>query len=157
MSTIRLREVEETVFMANLLLVDDNPDASRPLAMLLRFFKHSVDYVTSGSEALAYLGQKLPDLVVLDVMMPGMDGMEVLRRIRSDARTNPVPVIMFSAVCDPAYQQAALKKGADDYVVKGTEFEELRRRVEQWATSRHIDLSGGTDRSTTKHGPPHYH
>ena len=143
--------------MANLLLVDDNAEASRPLAMLLRYCKYAVDYVSSGAEALAYLNQKLPYLIVLDVMMPGMDGMEVLRRIRSDSRTNCIPVIMFSAVCDPAYQAAALKKGADDYVVKGSEFELLRQRVERWSSTRHIDLTGGADCSATDPHPHSYH
>src|SRR3954470_3920603 len=120
--------------MANLLLVDDNVEATRPMAMLFRFFKHVVDYVSSGDEALQYLAGKLPDLVVLDVMMPGMDGMEVLRRIRSNPRTCAIPLVMYSAVSDPEYREAAIKKGADDYLVKGSvEIDEVRARLERVA------------------------
>ena len=143
--------------MANLLIVDDNVEATRPLAMLFRFFKHAVDYVSSGDEALIYLANKLPDLIVLDVMMPGMDGMEVLRRVRSDPRTSSVPVIMFSAVSDPAYQAAALRKGADDYLIKGVEFDEIRRRVERLSSTRHISPSASADCSATNHGRQSYH
>ena len=143
--------------MANLLLVDDNPEAARPLAMLLRFIKHQVDVVSSGDEAMAYLSDHLPDAVVLDVMMPGMDGMEVLRRIRSDVRTCRIGVVMFSAVSDPAYRAAAMSKGADDYVVKGSEFEELRIRIERAATMGHTPSQANLDCPSTDPSHPNYH
>ncbi|HEX3357424.1 MAG TPA: response regulator [Tepidisphaeraceae bacterium] len=124
--------------MANLLIVDDNIEATRPMAMIFRFFKHQVDCVASGNEALTYLADKLPDVVVLDVMMPGMDGMEVLRRIRTDARTARLSVVMYSAVSDPAYRESALQKGADDYLVKGSiQVDDMRARVEHWAMTSH--------------------
>ena len=131
--------------MANLLVVDDNVEATRPLAMLLRLIKHQVDVAASGDEALTCMINKLPDVVILDVMMPGMDGMEVLRRMRADGRMSVVPVIMFSAVSDPEYQHAALRKGADDYVVKGTEFEKLRSRIERLAGMHHIGAAPDVD------------
>ena|SRR5438270_9489733 len=144
--------------MAKLFFVDDNLDAVRPMAMLFRFFSHDVDYVASGDEALAYLEQKLPDLVVLDAMMPGMDGMEVLRRIRGSDRTARLPVIMYSAVSDPAYREAALRKGADDYLVKGSiEIEELRRRIEQQAALGRKTSPPHADCSTTNPSLPNYH
>ena len=119
--------------MAHVLIVDDSEETARPLAMLLRLSRHEADCVASGGEALAYLQQQLPDVIVLDVMMPGMDGMEVLRQVRADPRTCAVSVMMFSAVSDPAYREAAMEKGADDYVIKGLEFDALRKRIEQWA------------------------
>lgn len=145
--------------MANLLLVDDNVEATRPLAMLFRFFSHKVDYVSSGDQALQYLEQTLPDLMVLDVMMPGMDGMEVLRRVRSDPRMRNLPIIMFSAVSDPAYREAALSKGANDYLVKGSvDIEDLRRRVEHVAATGHrATQPSGADSSSTDPSQPHYH
>jgi two-component system, OmpR family, phosphate regulon response regulator PhoB len=143
--------------MANLLIVDDNPEATRPLAMLLRFFKHQVDVVGSGDEAMAYLSDKLPDAIVLDVMMPGMDGMEVLRRVRADQRTRGIGVVMFSAVSDPAYRAAAMSKGADDYVVKGNEFEDLRARVERAAALGHNPIPAKGDSKSTERPQPSYH
>jgi len=123
--------------MASILIVDDNIEAAKPMALLFRFFTHKVDCVASGNEALVYLENKQPDLVVLDVMMPGMDGMEVLRRIRGDSRTAGMPVVMYSAVSDPAYRKAAMDKGADDYLVKGSvQMDELRSRIEAAAALR---------------------
>jgi CheY-like chemotaxis protein len=144
--------------MANLLLVDDNVEATRPLAMLFRFFSHKVEYVSSGAQALRYLEQSVPDLILLDVMMPGMDGMEVLRRVRDNPRLRHLPVIMFSAVSDPAYREAALKKGANDYLVKGSvEIEELRRRVEKAAATVPGPSAPGAECSSTNPSFPHYH
>jgi CheY-like chemotaxis protein len=145
--------------MANVLLVDDNVEGSRPLAMLFRFFKHHVDFVASGGEALAYLQNTVPDVVILDVMMPGMDGMEVLRRIRSTPASAHVPVVMYSAVSDPAYRDAALEKGADDYLVKGSiEIEQLRERVEHAAAMRHSpNPANHTDSAATDTTSGQYH
>src|SRR5262245_42839884 len=141
--------------MAKLLLVDDNLDATRPLAMLFRFFKHSVDLAASGAEALAHLEQSTPDVVVLDVMMPGMDGMEVLRRIRSEPHTANLPVVMYSAVSDPAYREAAMEKGANDYLVKGSvEIDELRARIEQAAKAGHSGGPSNQSDSTAPTDPP---
>jgi len=118
--------------MANVLIVDDSTESSKPMAMLFRYFSHHVDCVESGERALDYLNSQLPDVILLDAMMPGMDGMEVLRRIRNDRRTARLPVVMFSAISDPAYKEAALKKGADDFLVKGSVgFDELRGRIER--------------------------
>jgi CheY-like chemotaxis protein len=137
--------------MANLLFVDDNLEATRPMAMLFRFFSHQVDCVGSGNEALTYLEQKLPDVVVLDVMMPGMDGMEVLRQIRNNPRTARLAVVMYSAVSDPAYRDSALTKGADDYLVKGSiEVDELRVRIEHAANSCHVPSPAAMDASGTE-------
>jgi two-component system cell cycle response regulator len=146
--------------MAKLLLVDDNLEATRPLAMLFRFFKHTVDLATSGNEALALLEHSIPDVLVLDIMMPGMDGMELLQRIRAEARTANLPVVMYSAVSDPSYRQAAMEKGADDYLVKGSvEIDELRARIEQAAAAGHAGNSSGQSDSNapTDQPPGQYH
>ena len=118
-----------------ILVVDDSLDTAKPLARMLTHFGHKGQFVTSGEEALARFrqsGQPLPDLVLLDAMMPGIDGIEVLRALRADPKTAGLPIVMFSAVSDPKYQAHAISKGATEFWVKASmDFEELRVRVER--------------------------
>jgi CheY-like chemotaxis protein len=116
--------------MALILVVDDNGDICRPMAKLLRHLGHDGQCATSGEDALSFVQHKMPDLIILDVMMPGMDGMEVLRHLQSDHQTKSIPVIMFSAIGDPEYQAHAISKGARDYWIKASvDFDELRTRL----------------------------
>src|SRR5829696_7963655 len=104
--------------MANVLVVDDMIDTCRLLVRVMKELGHRAEFATSGTEALRCIEEHVPDLIVLDVMMPEMGGEEVLRRVRDDDRTASVPVIMWSAVSDLLYQEHLLKAGANDYWVK---------------------------------------
>ena len=116
--------------MASVLVVDDMIDTCRLLVRILSGMGHRVETATSGTEAIRCLEQRVPDLIVLDVMMPGMGGEEVLRRVREDERTAAVPVVMWSAVIDPLYQDHLLGCGANDYWVKaGMGLDELHERI----------------------------
>lgn len=106
--------------MATVLIVDDNADICRVLARLVRASGHAADVVLGGQEALDYLASKQPDMLILDVMMPRVDGLEVLRVVRKDPRTAEVPVIMFSAAGEGQLRDAALRQGATGYWIKGT-------------------------------------
>lgn len=117
--------------MGRILIVDDQIESCRPLSVLVRYLGHKGDYATSGQAALDYLRKYAPDLLILDVMMPGLDGMEVLRRIRADARHADMPVVMFSALDEIAVRQRALDLGANDYWIKASMgFEQLGERLE---------------------------
>jgi CheY-like chemotaxis protein len=118
--------------MGTILIVDDNIDAARPLARLLRHVGHSGVVLGSGEAALCYLrDEDIPDLMLLDVMMPGMDGMEVLRLVRGDPRTAGLPVVLFSAVSDPQFREHAIGKGANDFWVKASlDYDQLQRRID---------------------------
>src|ERR1700761_4236012 len=116
--------------MQSILIVDDNLDLCRPMASLLKHMGYNSRYATGGADALKAIDEGIPDLVILDVMMPDMDGLEVLRRIKADTRTEKLPVVMFSAVADPEFRAHALSKGATDYWVKaGIDFSDLRGRI----------------------------
>ena len=122
--------------MAKLLVVDDSVETARMLARLLTRLGHQVDVAHSGEAALSSVRDEPPDLIILDLMMPGIDGAEVLRRIREDPQTRAVPVTVFSAVADPAVRDHLLGKGAQDYWLKATfDFGQLNGHVNRLLVS----------------------
>src|SRR5687767_7633066 len=106
--------------MSTVLIVDDDVGMSSLLAKLLKLSGYRAEAVASGEAAIAYLSANRPDAVILDIMMPGMSGFDVLRRLRAGAVATACPVIMFSAVSDRAYEKEARSLGAVDYWVKGS-------------------------------------
>ena len=109
-----------------LLVVDDDPDLVDIIAYTLRKEGHLVSVATSGEAALAQVEHDSPDLIVLDVMMPGLDGFEVCRRLRRDSQ---VPVILLTARGEEADRVGGLDLGADDYITKPFSHKELLARV----------------------------
>lgn len=122
--------------MGTILIVDDEPQACQILSRLIRHLGHKTAWKTGGADALAYIDEAGVDLLILDVMMPGMDGMEVLRRLRSDPKTEKLPVVMFSAVADRSFIDEAIRKGATDYWIKASfDFSQLKDRIEHLVPS----------------------
>ena len=123
--------------MARVLLIDDQADYCRPLVRLFQLAGHDARSVQAGEEALKYLrAVDAPDIVLLDIMMPGMDGLEVLRQVRQDPRMAMTPVVIFTAVSDPVLERHALQKGANDYLVKGRyNFAELSDRLSPYLST----------------------
>jgi DNA-binding response OmpR family regulator len=112
--------------MATVLLVEDDPGAREGLELALRRLGYAVHPAASGESALHRMGEASVDVVVLDVMLPGLDGFEVCRRIRRD---RDVPVIMLTARGDDLDIVGGLEAGADDYVVKPVEPRVLDARI----------------------------
>jgi cyclic di-GMP phosphodiesterase len=112
-----------------ILIVDDEPSARRALESLLAGEGHGLAFATSGAEALLLAKRLEPDLILLDVMMPGMDGLEYLRLIRNIPRLAEIPVILVTALDDRASRLAGLEAGADDYVIKPIDRVDLRMRI----------------------------
>lgn len=109
-----------------ILVVDDDPPSVKMTAFLLREEGYEVLAANNGRDALLLLEREKPDLVLLDVMMPGLDGFETLRQIRS---RDSIPVIFLSAKGETADRVAGLEIGADDYLAKPFEPSELLARV----------------------------
>ena len=109
-----------------ILIVDDDPPSVKMIGFLLREEGYTVLTAHSGPAALSMLNDEIPDLVILDVMMPGMDGLEVCRRIR---RITDLPIIFLSARGETSDRVAGLDVGADDYLPKPFEPSELLARV----------------------------
>jgi len=114
---------------SRILLVDDEVSIQRALAPLLRSRGYKVDVAGSGADALRLFAEHQPDLLVLDLGLPDIDGTEVCRRVRQESS---VPIIILSARWREADKVAALDLGADDYVTKPFGPEELLARIRVW-------------------------
>ncbi len=112
--------------MAAILLVEDDPSVREAVAMALEGDGHRVTTAATGDEAVERWRQHRPDLVLLDVMLPGRDGFDVCRAIRA---SDQVPIIMLTARSDPIDVVVGLESGADDYVTKPFETRVLLARI----------------------------
>ena len=114
---------------ATVLAVDDNPANLSLLAKLLREHDYDVRLAINGILALRSLELELPDLILLDVRMPEMDGYEVCRRLKADERSKEIPVIFITALGEMIDKVRAFSLGAVDYITKPFQFEEIQARV----------------------------
>lgn len=110
-----------------ILLAEDEVALNKALSKILERNNYTVDSVYDGEEALSYLSSDLYDLLLLDIMMPKLDGIEVLKSLRKNK--NPVPVIMLTAKSQREDKIEGLDLGADDYVTKPFDTEELLARI----------------------------
>ncbi len=133
---------------ARILLVDDEQSVQTLLTYPLRQEGYEVVSVTDGRAALESFAASQFDLVILDVMLPGLDGIEVCRQIRN--RSN-VPIVMLSARDDELDKVLGLEIGADDYITKPFSLREFRSRVK--AALRRVEMSNARDESLIAAGP----
>jgi signal transduction histidine kinase len=115
--------------MSIILIVDDNASARETLVAMLENQQYRIELAEDGFHALQILRQLQPDLILLDVMMPGMDGFEVCRRIRAAPQLAEVPIIMLTALDDRASLLQGIEAGADDFLIKPVDRYELTARV----------------------------
>ncbi|CRM89371.1 Bacteriophytochrome cph2 [Pseudomonas sp. 22 E 5] len=114
---------------ATLLIVDDEPQVRKLLETLLQHEGYQTVCASSGEEALQVVAQQAPDLILLDIMMPGMDGYEVASQLKSDDATAGIPIIMLSALSDAGARVSGLESGAEEFLSKPIERIELSLRV----------------------------
>jgi two-component system phosphate regulon response regulator PhoB len=114
---------------APILVVDDEPDIRRLVSINLQRAGHRVVEAESGEAALACVQAERPALVILDLMLPGMDGREICRRLRADPATARIPVLMLTARSAESDRVGGFELGADDYVTKPFSVQELVLRV----------------------------
>jgi diguanylate cyclase (GGDEF)-like protein/PAS domain S-box-containing protein len=122
--------LESSQHGGRILVVDDTPSNLRLLINMLKQHAYVVHPATSGQAALRFLETTLPDLILLDVMMPGMDGYQVCERLKADPRTREIPVVFISAADQPLNKVKAFGAGGVDYIVKPFEAEEVLARIE---------------------------
>ncbi len=124
LATSHLDEVKsmtDSLFQATkstIMVVDDNPDIVTIVKTILEVKGYGVQSAYSGQEVFNLLGEQKPDLIILDIMMPEMDGLKVLTRLKGDAGTASIPVILLTAKVQYEDIQRGYKMGADYYITK---------------------------------------
>jgi PleD family two-component response regulator len=115
---------------ARLLIVEDDFDIANMLKIFFTSIDYEVDLAPRGAEALQKTRQNLPHLIVLDIMLPDIDGYEVCRTLRTNTRTSHIPVIFLTQKDERSDKLQGLELGADDYITKPFDIEELKLRVQ---------------------------
>ncbi len=137
--------------MPHILIVDDEKDLRSVLEFNLRAAGFETAAAATGDEALQAVRRRVPDLVVLDLMLPDLPGTEVCRRLKSDPRTSHVPVVMLTAKGDEVDRVVGFELGADDYVTKPFSVRELVLRLQ--AVLRRAGPGRGEERAPEQVGP----
>ena len=128
--------------MATILVVDDHDDTNDILCRLIRSWGYKAVGAPTGEAALALLATLRPDLLIVDGMMPGMNGVELIRLVRADPHTATIPAILFTALDERQFHENAIAKGANECWIKGElEYSQMKERVE-WYVSHRPDSEG---------------
>jgi len=136
---------EAAMVQANILVVDDEPDLLELVHYTLTRVGYHVACVRSGEGALIQIQSQLPDLLVLDVMLPGMDGLELCQRLKKDPQTAVLPILMLTARGEDADVVAGLELGADDYLTKPFSPRVLLARIKAVLRRNRTTAQGDTE------------
>lgn len=124
-----------------ILLIDDEPEIRRFVEVLLRH-EYLLELAANGGEGLEAARRFQPDLILLDLFMPGMDGFEVCRQLKNDPQVRDIPVAMFTAVARKQEREKGLALGAVDYITKPFFPRDLLQRIEQILKERPKEETG---------------
>lgn len=109
---------KDNIMSAKILIIDDDERLTDVYSMALRVNNYEVDHISSGKDSIEHITKSKPDLIILDAMMPGASGVEVLGAIRNTPSTKNTKVIMFTALSDERMKKKILALGVSDYIVK---------------------------------------
>lgn len=124
------RVSEEGKSEKNVLIVEDEPDNRDIMCSVVQDVAgYRASAVADGEEALAAVASKAPDLILLDLVLPGLDGFEVARRLKSNAATQDIPILAISALARPGDRNQALAVGCDDYIDKPFGLDDLVAKI----------------------------
>ncbi|MFA6317259.1 MAG: response regulator [Elusimicrobiota bacterium] len=116
--------------MKTILAIDDDPSMRDFYEQGLAIFGYTISSVEDADKARERLSEHLPDLIIMDVMMPGVDGISLTREFRTNAKTGHIPILVVSALADAATVNDALLFGAVDYLAKPVSVEDLKAKIE---------------------------
>lgn len=119
--------------MGRILVIDDHADTLEIVRKLMERCGHQTTGVETGEAGLALLATEKPELIIVDGMMPGMNGIEFIRLVRANPETAAIPIILYSAISDQTFLENAIEKGANEVCIKGGEASEsIQQRVARY-------------------------
>lgn len=123
---------------SRILIVDDNEQNCELLEAYLADQGYEIDMVSDGQQTLDYVNRQIPDLILLDIMMPRVSGYEVCKRLKADPATKTIPIVMVTALAEMGDIEKAVIAGADDFLTKPVNKLELTTRVRSLLRVRHL-------------------
>src|SRR5512139_330770 len=135
-----MRNKPKSEYQADILVVDDEHENLHVLSHMLHLFGYRVRAVSDGAMAVSVAQATPPDLIMLDISMPGMDGYETCQLLKADRRTRDIPVIFISALIDVEDKVKAFNVGGVDYVPKPFQIEEVLARLETHLSMRRLQV-----------------
>ncbi len=133
----------------DILIVEDSPTQAEALRFILEKKAHRVSLVADGRAALDFLGCRVPDIVVTDIMMPGMDGYDLCKHIRADPRLRAVPVILVTSLSEPTDVIKGLEAGANNFITKPYDEKYIISRIEYLVANMALRRDPETDAGST--------
>lgn len=124
--------------MAKILIIDDDATMTELLKTLVKMDGHAPTAVNDSKKAMEIAGVVEPDLITLDLMMPGLSGFDLCELLHQDPRFAATPIIIVSARDDSESKQRALRAGAVDYMTKPFDADEFMQKIQEWTTKRSL-------------------
>jgi len=135
-----LKTIKERVKMKNVLVVEDHPDMLEILTWQMEILRFSVITAKNGREGVERAFEEKPQLILMDIMMPGMDGREATRMIRANSETQEIPILAATALFRGSDIRSCFEAGCNDYISKPFTFQELQRKIQEFVPDTYVPI-----------------
>ena len=132
--------IKEKAMGKTILIVEDEPRNLKLLRDLLQRFGYEILEASDGEQGVKSAGEKMPDLILMDIMMPKMDGLEATRIIKADTKTKHIPIIALTSYAMKGDREKAIEAGCDGYIAKPIDIKEVLKTIETYLTVKQVSV-----------------
>ena len=132
--------IKEKAMGKTILIVEDEPKNLKLLRDLLQRFGYEILEASDGEQGVKSAGEKMPDLILMDIMMPKMDGLEATRIIKADIKTKHIPVIALTSYAMKGDREKTIEAGCDGYIAKPIDIKEFLKTIETYLTVKQVSV-----------------
>ena len=132
--------IKEKAMGKTILIVEDEPKNMKLLRDLLQRFGYEILEASDGEQGVKSAGEKMPDLILMDIMMPKMDGLEATRIIKADTKTKHIPIIALTSYAMKGDREKTIEAGCDGYIAKPIDIKEVLKTIETYLTVKQVSV-----------------